>query len=166
MKDRYIKVLCGVVSRELKELDRSVTTDEDSITALFSMLHDEMVSKLEKEGRRNSSHALTFWRTSNDTNVFISPRPFYLISRAFLCAQASSASTEHLFSDLGRLEGRQRQSLLTSSMEVREIIIIFVLDDINSYSSLHKGFNHPKASAFVRVCNIVSAEVIRMSVST
>lgn len=51
---------------------------------------------------------------------------FNKVARAKISLQASSASAERLFGDLGRMEGRALQSMLTSTVGMKENIRVYV----------------------------------------
>lgn len=79
--------------------------DTGDLRVVFRMFHRQMLQDLEKNGRRESSYAAEYWRNANLTGSMISPVPFNRLARVALSSQASSASAERLFSDLGRPEG-------------------------------------------------------------
>ena len=94
---------------------------------LFGIFHASMKNALESSGRLEPHAALSFWRNYNKKVSAVSPVPFNKVARASLSSQASSAGAERRFSDLGRFEGRQRQSLLTSTLQMTEMIRVYVL---------------------------------------
>lgn len=73
---------------------------------MFEILHDGMVEDLNKNGRREPTFALEFWKSINDTVGLVSPLPLNRIAKAAWSAQASLACSERVFGDLGRMEGR------------------------------------------------------------
>ena len=89
----------------------------------------------------------------------VSPKPFNNIIRAFLASKASSASAERLLSDLGRIEGRQSQSILDCSLEMKETVRVFVKSQLNCSISPQSGTMHPLASAFKNVVKSIAADV-------
>ena len=78
----------------------------------------------------------------------ISPIPFNRIAREMFSSQASSATAERILSDLGRLEGDQRQSLLSSTSEMIAIIRSFVLNELDANRRRQSDLLHPNAVAF------------------
>lgn len=153
--------LYTAVAREATELEDSSMFSAEQLINAFSMLHSEMRQALRKYGRREPSHALSYWKKCNTEMSFVSPRPFNNIIRAALSSQASSASAERLFSDLGRLEGRQRQSTLSSTLEMNETIRVFVQMHLSSYVTPQVGRTHPQATAFKRLVNQIATEVLK-----
>ena len=93
---------------------------------MVGMFHQKMLKDLKASGRRSPQYTLQYWRRCNEEKVDVSPGPFDKVAKAFFLSQASSASAERLGSDLERLQGRQRQSLLNSSLEMNETICTFV----------------------------------------
>ena len=100
--------------------------DENALSVLFGLFHSEMRKTIRKNGRKNADEALRYWEASNSSQSFISPLPFNIIAKACLSSQASSASSERLFSDLGRLEGAFCQTLLSTTLQMKETIRLFV----------------------------------------
>ena len=87
-----------------------------------------------------------------------------MLAKAVLSAQASSAPSERLFSDLGRKEGRQSQSMLSSTLEMSEIIRAFVRSELSksgkTYINVHIRITHPSADAFRNLSIIVAHDVL------
>ncbi|KAI0558477.1 Ribonuclease H-like protein [Gracilaria domingensis] len=132
-KEQYKEIIMNAVIREAIELDSSLSNYGDSLRAVLKLFCGGMYSELQSCGRREPTMALKFWELANERTGIVSPVPFNRVARAAHSAQASSASAERLFSDLGRLEGHQRQSLLTSTLEMTEIIKAFVMGEIHSW---------------------------------
>ena len=86
----------------------------------------------------------------------ISPKPFKMVAKAFLSSQASSAPSERLFSDLGKLEGNQEQDQLINTLEMRELICMFVLSETEALKMPQKGLSHPQADAFRCLVELVA----------
>ena len=82
-----------------------------------------------------------------------------MVAKAFLASQASSAASERLFGDLGSLEGRKAQSQLTSTLEMRELVRIYVQNELSIIQKPQNGLLHPEAEAFKRLCSVVAHEV-------
>lgn len=160
--DDYMSLLYRAVVREAQELDGSLKKMGANLEVLFSMFHKEMLSELEKNGRKHPSYALRFWAQKNASPSLISPVPFNGVAKACLASQASSASAERLFSDLGKIENNQSQSLMSSSLEMTEIIRVFVANELDSLENSQIGLMHPRASAFRALVNQVSKEVFRL----
>ena len=85
------------------------------LEVLYGMFHDKMTNTLRVSGRRERNAALEYWIDLNRPPGVISPVPFNMVARAFLAAQASSASVERLLSALRKLENNQAQPLLFST---------------------------------------------------
>lgn len=158
-KESYIKVVQRAVVREALELDEKLQPMAENLGILFHMLHDEMLRKLQHSGRKEPRAALSFWKEQNDNPGMISPKPFNLVAKACLSSQASSAAAERLFSDLGKFEGNQAQEQLTSTLEMRELIRMFVLSETVELRLQQSGVLHPQADAFQRLVKLVSDEV-------
>lgn len=80
-------------------------------------------------------------------------------ARSALSAKAISATAKRLLSDLGCTEGSHRQSLLTSNLDVLEMIKIFVNNKIDDNHRPKHNTLHPKASAFRSIVkNVVKDE--------
>lgn len=121
-----------------------------------------MRKELKKYGRREPFYPLTFWKKSNTQTSFVSPRTFNIITRAALSSQASSESVECVFSNLERLEGRQRQSTLSSTLEMQKTIRVFVHMNQRSNILPRTGRTHQKAAAFKRLATQIATEVVKM----
>lgn len=119
-----------------------------------------MRNALEKSGRRDPRFALEYWRSCNSTVSPISPVPCNKVARTSLLSQASSDSAERLFSDLGRLEGRQRQSILSSTLEMTETIRVYSRLSVQGNVLPQTGVLHPKAAAFKQLIEKIAQEVV------
>lgn len=86
-----------------------------------------MKTKLQENGRRDPEMALEYWRKMKNGVAHVSPAPFNKLARALFASQASSPTEERIFSDLSRLDGYWRQSVLSNTMEMMNIIRAFVL---------------------------------------
>lgn len=157
----YKKVLFSAVVREAVELESSLAPRAERLEVVFGLLHDEMREVLEEKCRRDPSAALLFWEQANQTSTMISPVPFNTIARAALSSQASSAPAERLFSDLGRREGNQSQSLLSSTLEMSEMIRVFVCNELKNAPLHQNGLMHPKGDAFRRLVRVVAHEIVK-----
>lgn len=160
-REQYIHVVQRAVVREAVELDDNLKAMGENLNILFGMLHDHMRSTLKKVGRKHPSEALTFWRKMNTGQPMISPRPFNNVAKAFLASQASSAASERLFSDLGQLEGSQSQSQLSSTLEMRELIRMYVLNEIEDTRGAQTSLLHPEGNAFKRLVTVVANEIVK-----
>ena len=58
--------------------------------------------------------------------IMISPVPFNHVAKTVLAAQASSASSERMFSDLGKKGGNRCKSLVSETWEMAEVIRVFL----------------------------------------
>lgn len=158
-KRDYFKLLHSAVVRKAVELNGSLQSNISQLEVIFSMLHGEMLKHFEENGRKESGAALIYWKECNEKRGMISPVPFNMIARAALSKQASSAPAERLFSDLGRKEGNQSQSLLSSTLEMKEMIRAFVGNEIRDIRLGQNGLLHPKAQAFRRTVERVAREI-------
>ena len=127
-----------------------------------------MMEELEKNRIRNADAAFQFWKDANCTQGMASLRPFNQVARAVLSSQASSALAERLFSELGRAQASQRQSLLAGSLEISPIIHSFILNELDyGVRHLHNsGLLHPRAAAFRGIVDSVAKEEAKMSECT
>ena len=91
-----------------------------------------MLSYLKQAGRREPHKALDYWNDLNNKPNVISPVPFNNVAKACLAAQASSALSERLFSDLGKIENNNCQSLLSGSLEMTELVRAFVASELGT----------------------------------
>ena len=90
---------------------------------------------------------------------YVRPRPLNTVSRADLCSQASLASAERLFSDLGRLEGRQRQSSLSSTLEMTETIRVYVQMHLKDNILPQSGRLHSQAASFKQIVTKIASNI-------
>lgn len=88
-----------------------------------------MMSGLKNNGHSEAKEAFLFWKRQHATQNMISPLSFNMTVNACLSSQASSASAQRLFSDLERLGNNEAQSLLTRTVEMAEIIRVFVVKE-------------------------------------
>lgn len=88
-----------------------------------------------------------FWNHMNENVGLASRLPFNGITKAALPAQESSACAERVFGDLGKIEGNQRQSQLTNTLEMNEIICHFVIRSVKHLAAVLKGLLPPIAVA-------------------
>lgn len=112
---------------------------------MFKIFHDEIVDHVNENGRRDPEYALSYWKHMNENVGLVSPLSFNGIEKAAL--PASSAFAERVFGDLGRMEGIQRQSQLTSKLEMNEIIRRFVIRSVKHLVEVQKVLLHPVAVA-------------------
>lgn len=93
--------------------------------------------------------------------MMIIPLPWNTIAHTVLWAQASSASAERMFSDLGRIEGDQQRSLDPGTLEMSEIIRIPVPNELSKRSSPQFGASliHPEAQSFRGFLDHMALEV-------
>lgn len=158
-KDEYISSLYAAVAREAIALGETGLFNQSQLKSMFGLFHGHMRAELKKRGRKSPEYALKFWKGMNETVTYTSPLAFNTVARAFLSTQASSASAERLFSDLGRTEGRERQSLMSSTLEMTEMIRVFVNMDIEDSTLPQRGLQNPKAVAFKRTVQKVARKV-------
>lgn len=97
-----------------------------------------MVDQINENQIRYPDYALTFWKHVKENVGLVSPLPFNGIAKAALSSQASSACAERVLGDLGRFEGNQRQSQLTSALEMNEIIRHFVIWSVKHLATVQK----------------------------
>lgn len=158
----YYETLCAAVAREATELDGNMPFDTEDLRFMMRILNKQMKSELRNSGRRFPNYALHYWKKCNQDASAMGPVAFNKIAKAALSSQASSASAERLFSDLGRLEGRERQSLLSSSLEMTATIRNYVNMRLKDADGIQTGLLHPQGVAFKRTCNLVASKVARM----
>lgn len=139
-------------------MDKNVKSQESQLRVRFSMFHENMRIEFKNMDRRDPEKLLTFWRGANQNCGFNSNFPFNLVTRAFLSAKASSVPAERLFSDLGRKEGRQRQSLQTSTVEITGIIGIYVRKEMSMAPNIQFEPLHPQTTAL----RSVSLEIVNL----
>ena len=87
--------------------------------------------------------------------------PFNQLARVALSSQSSSSYAERLFSDLGRQEGNQCQSLLSGTLEVTALTRTYVSNEMGALVIPQNSLLHPKASAFRRLVEVICSEVDR-----
>lgn len=159
-KVEYVNILERAVVREAIELDGDLARDEEMLVTIFKGFHKNMRSWLEKHGRCAANAALEYWKRVNTTTQMISPVPFNLVAQAALSSQASSAAAERVFSDLGRIEGSQRQSLLSGTLEMTEVIRGFVTNELSKQTDRQTSLLHSQATQFREIVDRVSVEII------
>ena len=160
-RELYISNMYKAVAREALELGGTGSLTLTQLETLFGMLHSEMREELKKCGRREPSHALSYWKTCNNVISFCSPKAFNALAKAALASQASSASAERLFSDLGMLEGRQRQSLLSDTLQMTEKICVYVKTYLKDNIIPQHCLLHPQASSFKRLITKTAMDVVK-----
>lgn len=158
-REEYVTMMYSAAAREAMELGDYGGFQFMELKRMFEMFHTHMRAQLRKNGRRTPGYALRFWNENNKTVGYASPLAFNKLARACLCTQASSASAERLFSDLGRMEGRACQSMLTSTIEMKEIIRVFVDMRLEEIRPLQGKFLHPKGVAFNRLVTEIAQRV-------
>lgn len=125
----HIAAMLGVNECSLEFLNCAADEKEDYLKRLYSdvireAVHQEKRGALSNKGRRDPSAALMYWKDANATRTMISPVPFSTVARAAFSSQTSSAPAEGLLSDLGTRECNQSQFLLTTTLELAEMIRI------------------------------------------
>lgn len=158
----YYDTLCAAAARKVTEMNEDVTFDTDELRFMMRILTKQINAELRKSGRKGPNNALQYWKNCNKDASAMGPVAFNKIAKAALSSQASSASVERLFSDLGRLDGRERQSLLSSSLEMTETTRNYVNMSLKDENHVKKGLLHPFGVAFKRTCNLVASKVFRM----
>ena len=98
--------------------------------------------------------------------TYASPLAFNKLARSALSSQASSASAERLFSDLGRMEGRFCQSILSSAVEMKEIIRAYVNLRLKDHFRPQNNTLHPDAAAFKSIVVEVTEKVFESQKDT
>ena len=161
-RESYMKVLYTAVSREAMEHEANSVFDIDQLSVVFGLLHKNMRRELQSTSRKEPETTLDYWRKCNSEVSAVSPLPFNKVIRAALSSQASSASAERLFSDLGRTEGRQRQTSLTSTLEMTELVRNYVNTELRGLQMPQTGLLHPRAFAFKRLARHVACRVVEM----
>lgn len=163
---QYFNDLHYAIATEIMELDGGNNDTQspfstEELKKTFSLFQKKMRRNLSLTGRRCPQHALNYWRNANKAQSQTSPVISNKIARASFSLQVSSASAERLFSDLGRIEGRQRQSLLTSSLEMATTIRLYVQNELKDSKDSQKGLLHADGVAFMRICMFVASEVVK-----
>lgn len=158
-KEVYLQSLYGALIREAIELGDSGPFSSARLQSLFELFHEKMRADLREAGRREPNYALTFWKEMNAKVSYTSPLSFNKVARALLSSQASSASAERLFSNLGRTEGRERQSMLSSTLEMTQMIRSFALMRMEDICGPQNGLLSPQAAAFKRMVQEIALQV-------
>lgn len=162
-KTKYFKLLYHSVAREVCELQTDQISHLDRLSTIFSLFHENMLRELEQKGRREPGEALRFWKRQNEGSVMISPMPFNLLARSCLSCQASSALAERVFSDVGRMEGNQSQSLMSSSLEIIELVKSYTKAQLKVIKLPQNSTLHPDAVAFKRVVDAICEQIVKNS---
>lgn len=82
-----------------------------------------------------------------------------MVSKAYFTSQASSALAERLFSDLGKMGNNHAHSTLCDSLEMTELIRIYLKNELGTLSLPQRGLNHPEAAQFNRLILRIACEV-------
>ena len=98
--------------------------------------------------------------------TYASPLDFNKLSRSALSSQASSESAERLFSDLDRIEGFFCQSMLSSTVKMKEIIRAYVNLRLKDHFRPQNNTLHPDAAAFKSIVVEVSEKVFESQKDT
>lgn len=107
---------------------------------IFELFQASMFSDLRKNGRRELFEAIALEYAEISV-------PFNIVALACLASLASYASAETLFSELERFENNHEQSLLTSKLEISEIIRTFKLNEVRDIRIPKNGLLLPEVSA-------------------
>lgn len=164
-REQYITMMYSAAAREAIELGDYGGFQFKDLKRMFEMFHTHMRSQLKKNGS-TPGYSLEFWHENNKTVGYASPLAFNKLARACLCTQASSASADRLFSDLGRMEVRACQSMLTSTIEMKEIIRVFVDLKLQEIKPPQGQFLHPKGVAFNRIVTEIAQKVFASTKET
>lgn len=134
-RSAHYKLLYHSVVRESLELDGTMNDISENLPPIIAVLHKAMMCYNKSKGRQEPCEALKYWKELNESNVsMISPRPFNMVARSCLSSQASSAPAERLFSYLGKMENNQAQSMLCRTLQMTELIRIFVHHELGKLS--------------------------------
>ena len=77
----------------------------------------------------------------------ISPVPFNHVAKAFLATQASSASAERLFSDLGKKRHMRCHCLVSGTSEMAQIIRVSVDGETSGFLQARNCALRPQAAS-------------------
>lgn len=77
-----------------------------------------------------------------------SPRAYSIVEKIAMYSQASSARAKQNFENIGRSEGRELQSTLNSSLEMLEMLSLFVQRQVEDTLMPQIGLLHPLNSVF------------------
>lgn len=94
--------------------------------------HDEMVIELGKKGCCSLVFAVSYLTDLYNGIKANSLIPFNPVARAAFPWQVSSAASERLFNNLGRLECSKRQSILCHVLEMTEVARQFVIKNFHN----------------------------------
>ncbi|KAI0561249.1 hypothetical protein FGB62_89g118 [Gracilaria domingensis] len=158
-RDVYFHLLYGAQVREIQSLDECSQFSTTSLETLADLFHTNMRQTLKENGRKEPEEALMFWKSANERPGVVSPVPFNTVARALLASQASSAAAERLFSNIGRREGSQCQSLLSGTKEMCETIRVFVRNELRATDNVQRGLLHVRGEAFRRVARTIASMV-------
>ena len=162
----YIENLYSAVAREAVELGDYGGFSFKDLTNMFSMFHNHIQAELKKEGRHGPRESLEFWKRNNAVVTYASPLAFNELARSALSSQASPASAERLFSDLGRTVGRFCQSMLSSTVEMKAIIRAYVNLRLKDHFRPQNNTLHPDAAAFKSIVVEVAEKVFESEKDT
>lgn len=84
---------------------------------------------------------------------------FKKLFRAALSTHVSSASAERFVGDLGQIEDRYYQSTLTSKVEMKKIILVYVNMRLKDISTSQSSLLHPQGTAFRRIATEMAQKV-------
>lgn len=158
-REQYLKLFHYAVVREAAELDGKLQPNIAILKVIFDFFYDNILSKLRNTGRKEPPEALSFWEEQNGKPRIISPLLFNGVARACLASHVSLASAKRLFSDFGKVENRQSQSLLSSTLEMSEVIQVFALKEPGQLSLTQTGWLHLTADIFRCLVDRVAIEV-------
>lgn len=83
-----------------------------------------------------------------------------------MSSQATSTSAERLFGDLGRMEGGTYQSMLTITVEMKELIHMYVDMRLKDTFSPRTDLLQPQGAAFKRTVKEVADIVLESNNKT
>ncbi|KAI0563687.1 hypothetical protein FGB62_35g07 [Gracilaria domingensis] len=158
-RETHFRLLDEALARDVIMMDSSCRLSTASLATLYGRFHAHIRETLKVRGRNEPNEALTYWQNSNTSPGLVSPFPFNNVARAFLASQASFAAAERLFSNLGRREGTQCQSLLSRTLEMFEVIRGYVENELQSAADVQNGLLHSKAASFKRIARKIDCKV-------
>lgn len=79
------------------ELYDTLNGKEKQLEVMFELLHGEMMSFPDLNGRREPYFALEYWKSLNDSLGLVGRGPFNMVAHASITAQASSAYGDSVF---------------------------------------------------------------------
>lgn len=92
------------------------------MVVIFKGFRKGFLSWFEKNGRQETIAALQYWKRMITTKQMLSPVPYNLVAEAELSSQSSSAAAERVFIDISLIQGLKRQSVISGTLEMTEII--------------------------------------------